>query len=150
MIGYHYTTKEAWEQIKYEGMLPATMNEHEWNSYAALAKGLPRKAIWVWQKTLSDKDTWIVTATLSCTHNSFNIVLLEVEYEPEDAGSIVHYQQDDSGLYVFKCNFSLGKLETPMLPIELLINPISPDNIELIWETDLLASVYGRHDVCLI
>jgi hypothetical protein len=126
------------------------MNALEWESYASIVQGLPRAAIWVWQETLSDIDAWIVTAGLAVSHGSFELVLLQIEYSIDEAASYVCNPCNDDSVFRLRCNFEIGRIKTPNLLIELLVNWIPPRNIELIWETDLLASVYGRHDACLI
>jgi hypothetical protein len=150
MIGYHYTTKESWERIQYEGMEPSVMNALEWEIYASIVQGLPREAIWVWQEPLNDRDAWIVTAGLAVSHGSFELVLLQIEYSIDEAASYVCNPCNDDSVFRLRCHFGAGRMRTPNLLIELLVNRIQPKNIELIWETDLLSSVSGRHDACLI
>ena len=136
MIGYHYTTREAYRDIQLEGLYPSALRKHEYDKFSQIMPRLCREAIWLWKEKLSKVHAWIVTVTLAVNHDSFDLVLLKVEYDKENAVSIIHANGDTIKL---KCSFSAHSLSTGSLPIELLMDPVSPKDIELIWEGDLLS-----------
>jgi len=136
MIGYHYTTQKAYQDIQLEGLYPSILRKYEYDKFHEIMPELQREAIWLWKEKLSRINAWIVTAALAVDHDSFDLVLLKIEYGEGDAVSMIHANGDTINL---KCNFSANSLTTGSLPIELLVGPVSPENIELIWEGDLLS-----------
>lgn len=144
MIGYHYTTREAYESIKVNGLIPEPISPREYKNYKECLPNLPKKAVWVWTKALNDLHSWVVVTSLAAVKASLNVVLLKVNYQARDAASIIYNEKLDEHTYL-KCSFTAGALSTGSQLIELLVHPISPENIELIWESDLLWPVQGRH-----
>jgi hypothetical protein len=136
MIGYHYTTKEAWTQIQLNGMSPAPIRKHELDRFREEVPDMPSDAIWVWKDIPSPEAAWVVTANLASMHKSFELVLLEIEYEDSSACSIKYAK--DSDIIKLKCTFSAGSFTTGHLPIELLISEVNSDNIKLLHSFNLL------------
>ncbi len=145
MIGYHYTSLRSWEDIQYRGLEPDRIRQHEYGLFVTIAPRLPRDAIWVWQHPLDNEQACITTFSLAAMHSSFEIVLLRITYDESDAASIVYDDTDPQDTTQFICSFTAGRLSTGRLPIELLINSIPPEQIEKIWEINLLDHMKGRH-----
>ena len=146
MIGYHYTTKEFWEEhIQHEGLKPCPIRQHEYDIFVHSSPGLQKNAIWVWREPLSDRDAWIVAVSLAVMHDSFNLVLLKVGYDYETEACSHLYKEFPSDSLRYTCNFGIHRMKTPSLPIELLAHVVPPERIEIIWEQDMLSIVYGRH-----
>lgn len=148
MIGYHYTTKLAWENsISEHGLFPHRIRKHELEKFRQSLPRLPEAAIWVWQCPLTNEQAWIVATTLAAMHDEYELVLLKVEYSWDNAASLLYNDEpiDDFASVNLNCSFGMGGLDTGSLPIELLVNHIPPEQIECIWETDMMCSVYGRH-----
>jgi hypothetical protein len=135
MIGYHYTTKEVWEQAQFNGLSPAPIRKHELEIFREQVPALPSDAIWVWQNVPAPEAAWVVTTNLASMHNSFELVLLEIDYEDSNACSVVYAGDDDIKL---QCSFSAGSFTTGFLPIELLNSTVAPKNIKLIQSFNLL------------
>ena len=138
MIGYHFTTRENWEQgIALEGLKPDKVRDHELNTFRNSMPDMQDTAIWLWKDPLTPEEVWISTALLSDIRGSFDLVLLEVEYDDSDAATVVY--KPDEGTVKLKCNFSAGRRKMKDKPIELLVNPITPNQITKVWEVNLLA-----------
>ena len=146
MIGYHYTTQEAWEHIKFKGLQTAPLRQCDYNSFLNQIPSLPKDAIWVWQEELTDVQAFITLITLAELHDSFDIVLLRVEYGESSAASIICKEKCDESI-TLTCSFSAGRLETGKLPIELILDDVPASSIIKLWEVDLLASLRDRHAV---
>ncbi len=144
MIGYHYTTRETWEQVQHSALCPAPICSREYARFLTGIPALPRDAIWVWKEELSDQQAFIVLTSLAVTHNSFDIVLLAIDYEPDSSASVV-YKDDSDGSLRLTCNFSIGHLEIGKLPIDLILDSVPASNITKLWSGDLLTPFYGRH-----
>lgn len=143
MIGYHYTTQEAWEQIQVEGMYPAPIREHEYARFNKACTNLPPDAIWVWRGSLSDAQAFIALITLADLHQSFDFVLLELDYDT--GSSALHTCKLPGDTINLTCEFTAGRLKTNPQPIDLIINPVPPMNITKLWEGDLLQSLRDHH-----
>jgi hypothetical protein len=135
MIGYHYTSKEAWEKVQLNGLSPTPIRKHELEIFREQVPCVPSDAVWIWKDIPPPEAAWVVTANLASMHKSFELVLLEVNYEDSNACSMVYANGDD---IKFKCSFSAGSFTTGFLPIELLINTVAADNIKLLRSFNLL------------
>lgn len=144
MHGYHYTTKKSWEMIQREGMHPAPIRQLEYDVLIRKVPHLPTDAVWVWQEPLNDEQAYIILTLLSEMHQSFDLVLLKVNYEKSVSAS--HACKEFPGDEIrLTCNFSVGRLHTDSLPIDLIICDVPVANIELIWQVNLLDAIRGRH-----
>jgi hypothetical protein len=105
---------------------------------------VPDKAIWVWRNPLTDKQAWIATVLLAHLHDSFDMVLLEIEYDESDAASILYKELPDDKVKL-SCDFTVGEWSLGSLPIELLMNHVPPERIRKVWEGNLLAPLQNWH-----
>jgi hypothetical protein len=144
MIGYHYTTREAWEQIQYEGMKLDTIRQHEYDRFVCDIPTLPREAIWVWKEELTDEQAFVVLTSLAIMHDSFDVVLLEIDYEPDSSASISCREHPDDRVRI-TCNFAIGHVEIDKLPIDLILDDVPARNVTKLWSGNLLAPFQGRH-----
>ena len=143
MIGYHYTTQSAWEQIQVEGMRPSPIRKHEYDGFALSCENLPPDAIWVWKEELSPQQVYIALITLADIHCDFDFVLLEIEYGPASSASLVCAPPGD--LIRLNCSFKAGRMDTGLQPIDLIINPVPAMSITKLWEGNLLEPLQNRH-----
>lgn len=139
MIGYHYTTRKAWELIQQEGLTLAPMLEHEYAKFRDPMPRLQRDVVWVWKQRPWPEHAWVIAIGLAALRDSFNLVLLKIRYEDEDAASVIYNDHRDDSVLRLTASFTTGKKESPHMPVELLTHPVPPEDIEVIWETDLLA-----------
>lgn len=77
--GYHYTSKENWEKIKKEGLIPQLIYKKEVDEYCPGAK-----AVWIWEKKLKgDEHLGTLLFQLQKTKKT-KIVVLMVKYNDYD------------------------------------------------------------------
>jgi hypothetical protein len=145
MIGYHYTTQTAWEEsIKDLGMYPHVIRAHEFERFRSAMPDMQKDAIWVWKNPLTTRQAWIATAFLAHLHDSFDMVLLEIDYDESDAASII-YKELPSDTVKLSCDFAVGEWSIGNLPIELLINHVPSERIRKVWEGNLLTPLRNWH-----
>jgi len=144
MIGYHYTTREVWEQVQYGSLHPAPMRQHEYDHFRKKTPTLPRDAIWAWKEELTNEQALIVLMSLASMHLSFDLVLLRLDYALSSSAIHICKEHPDDRLS-FTCSFSAGRLDTGSLPIDLILFSVPAANITKLWEVDLLAHLQGRH-----
>lgn len=144
MVGYHYTTLEAWEIIQVEGVRIAPLRKHEYDRFRSAIPKFPRDAIWVWKAPLTDEQAYIITLQLAETRRSFDFVLLKIHYETWASASLA-CKDVPSDKINLTCNFGAGRLKTPSLPIDLIICDVPSTNVEAIWQINLLDAFRDRH-----
>ena len=144
MIGYHYTTREAWEQIQHCGLHPSPIRQHEYDCFLPVCPTLPRDAVWVWKEELTDQEAFVVLTSLAIMHDSFDIVLLAIDYEPDSSASII-CKEHNNNFGRLTCNFAIGPVKIDKLSIDLILDVIPPSNITKLWSGDLMAPFYDRH-----
>ncbi len=146
MRGYHYTTRDRWEQIKYLGLYPNEISAWELEKFRGGMPTMPSRAVWVWKERLTPDQVWICTTLLADRHGSFDLVLLEVEYDNVNSVSRICRPHPDDSI-TLTCGFCVGRFETGQLGVELLIDFIPASQITLIEELNLLEP-FG--ELCLL
>lgn len=136
MTGWHYTTREAWESIQQQGLIPSRITDAEYEAFWQLVS-LPRDVVWVWKRRLTPEEAWASTAILANHAGSTDLVLLEIEYDESIAASHVCKKHPDD-IVKLTVRFSMGDYQFRQMPIELLLETVPPKSIKKIWEADLL------------
>ncbi|MFW5962640.1 MAG: hypothetical protein ACOCQR_03390 [bacterium] len=85
LIGYHYTTKNAWEEIQKEGLKgyrKHNIEPRECSTFFKKRKIKP-KGVWLWFSDPGEdnEDELGIVIARMCTKNTLQIVKLEVSYE---------------------------------------------------------------------
>ncbi len=138
MIGYHYTTQKAWEQVQYGGGMQLTsMRQFEYDKFIRTIPTLPRDIIWVWKEKLIAEHAFIVSLLVSEMHLSFDIVLLRIEYEESISAAIV-CRPNAQDFVKLTCDFSAGRLATGKLPVDLILDYVPVSNIMRIGQHNML------------
>lgn len=143
MIGYHYTTMEAWAQIKHQGMHLSTMGGVEYDNLSRSLPGLQRKVIWVWTRLLTNHQAFISCILIADAFNTFDIALLKIHYPESHSASNV-YKDAPMDEVRLTCRISAGRMEANP-PIDLIISSVPASEIELLWNVNLLLAMDNRH-----
>lgn len=135
MIGYHYTLTKNLDSILSVGLLPQTLSDDDYRYLnAPVDYILPKKGTHVFRKLLTPSQAFLVLAWLALGRDYYNLCLLEVKYKKKDT-----QQQLSSDSIIFHSNFSVGHDCTKVkLRFDLILEPISPENIKVIKTWDLL------------
>ncbi len=129
MKGYHYTSFEAWERIKREGLIPQPLHKPELSRYfRKIING-----IWIWKKRMFGGAHIGSILFQVATKQTLKVVCLEVSYNPQ---YILKYK----GKYIILYHNGLmgdwyyhsGK-QTSII----ITNPIPPSKIKLVKIYDL-------------
>lgn len=144
-IGYHYTTRKQWEEsTQYSGLFPARISDHELADFRRAMPLMPEDAVWVWKELLDSEAAFVACILLAERHQSHEMVLLEVEYEDEDAMSVCFKPEADLEV-MLHCTFSAGRFTTGNRDIELLHRHVPPERLRVVWEGNLLDPFGGVH-----
>lgn len=144
LLGYHYTTRDRWESISQHGLFPHPIRQHELERFRLAMPLMPDEAVWVWQEPLSPRAALVVSILLGELRDDFDLVLIEVQYESQDAMS-VNFREKPTDTVNLSCSFEAGGLKTGDRPIELLYRHIPPERLKIVWHGDLLAVFDGIH-----
>lgn len=125
--GYHFTSYDNWVKIKKEGLKAYLINDH-----LALTEIFPGgiKGIWLWKKCPKTLERLYWAIFQFSKKKTPEIVLLEVEYDPDCTLS--------NGMHI-NHDMKLGNLEFDDSPESIIvIKDIGPGNIKLLKMWDLL------------
>ena len=129
LVGYHYTSKSLWDQIKNEGLVPYTITSED----LRIMHPAPLKGIWLWKQDMIGKSNAGAILYQVITKQDPVVVKLRVEYELED---LLHYNghpvemphQGFLGATQYhECD--VGVIHLPAIPV---------DRIEVIKEYDVI------------
>ncbi len=142
MIGYHYTTYEAYLKIKEAGLEPRPLIKDEWDTEL---KNLVRNGcIWVYVESLIDRELIGQLMYVAVNHRSHHLVCLEVEYWEQES---VYIQttlalEPEDKLYLTHDLGGIGVFNHTKAPYDLILSRISPERIHLVGEWNLLDWVH--------
>lgn len=132
--GYHYTSFDRWVKIEKKGLIPYAINKIELWPYL---DGYPAKGVWVWKHRMKGESHVGSILWQVATKAATKIVLLEVNYNPEDilCGSdgviltLYHKGSIENWHYHTKKESESSVIVT---------KPIPPENIKLLKVYDLV------------
>jgi hypothetical protein len=142
MFGYHYTTRHCWEDIQYEGLLLNNIRAHELTDFHNVLPQLPAQAIWTWREEPEGDNAVVVIMSLALGRKSFELVLLEVEYDVKDSSLALH--PPEGGTANLTCSFQAGNYDTGSMPISLILQPVPAEQVHCIKEFDLAELTKGH------
>lgn len=149
-LGYHYTTRQRWEEsVQHSGLFPHRIRQHELDRFRSAMPLMPDDAVWVWREILNPKAGLIACLVLGEIHDDFDMVMLEVQYGPEDAMSEC-FRPTEGDTVTLTCGFSAGRIEMGQRPIELIHRHIPPERLRVVWKGNLLEPFGGIHQTALV
>lgn len=93
MIGYHYTTREHWEEIKKEGLKPTLVKNVEiYNAIPNKIRPQQIFGIWVWKNKQDGLSHFGNLIRVALVHGSTNVTVISVEYKKEDLYTTAYHQ----------------------------------------------------------
>lgn len=145
MIGYHYTTKENWEKIQVEGLIPQVVTspgllqglEQDWGSKLPEIRG-----IWTWERPQVGIQGMGHVMLIHDRHKSENIVELSFEYDLDKDTYVPKKVPEYPRRYLqiwHDGTLEIGKYKGPYHknePVRLVTEPIAPERITLIQQYD--------------
>lgn len=148
MRAYHYTTWEAYQFIRAEGLKLSLLEERHKAGCREVLHLVERGCVWVYPEAMRDRKLVGMVVYVACRHDSNHIVGLEVEYpEVHSATWLVERAFDDPELSIrlrHTLDFTVIDRPSPFghwEVFDLVAEPISPSDIRLVGEWDLLSFI---------
>lgn len=131
MLGYHFTTLEAYEAIAKEGLVLAPVSQVHHEDFHDVMHLLKDGAIWIYKHPQKDVSLLAMIFYVAFELDTRQICLLKVEYEEDQAASIIASR--GSNIVKLYHTLTVGEYSGHYKePIELLIEPVSPEKVKLL------------------
>lgn len=145
MIGYHYTTWEAYQYIRAQGLQLLPLEERHRHGCQEVLHLVENGCIWVYPEYMQDRKLAGMIVYIACRHDSNRIVCLEVEYpEVWSAIWLASAEFEDDTHVVLRHTLDLSVVDKPAPfghtgePFDLIIEPVSAKDIRIVGKWDLL------------
>ena len=129
MLGYHFTTLEAYETIAKKGLILSPIGTQHHEGFHDVMHLLQNGAIWIYKRPQKDTALLAMIIYVACEYNTKKVCLLEIEYEKSQSAGNIASLRDIIHLYH---TLTLGFWGHVKEPIELLIKPMPPEKIKLL------------------
>lgn len=140
MIGYHYTTWKAYQQILENGVKLSPLEARHKNIHRAVKRFISNGCVWVYSKFMVDYELVGMLFCVGMRHESSHVVCLEIEY-PKKASAYFQWCQknpiEDSLLLTHDLT-DVGLFNHYREKFDLITEPIPPATVNLMGSWDLL------------
>ena len=135
MLGYHFTTYDAYQTIKRNGLKPSPLDPYK--DMGALREHINDGCIWLYTRDMPNSELLGMVMYVATHHDSDHVVRLLVEYEKWVAATHVAEQKSRDKVRPTHDLEGVGCFGHIRAPVELLLEPVGPENIQLIGDWDL-------------
>lgn len=143
MIGYHYTTWEAYQKIRETGLQLSELEERHKLKLFMIVEYVKDGCIWVYPEYMQGRELIGMVFYAGIRHDSHRLVCLEVDYpEWHSVSCLVRRKyEDDPDIDDANLNhdlFGAGSFGHVLKRFDLITEPVSPEQIHLVGEWNLL------------
>lgn len=141
MTGYHYTTWEAYQKIKENGLqLSSLGKQHRANWDWEILELVSDGCIWIYPVCMTGRKLIGQLFYVAVNHNSHHPICLEVDYAEWESVSKRLMRRYTSSIddVRMKHDLDAGPFGHNQKRFDLAIAPIAPEQIRLVGEWDLL------------
>lgn len=139
MIGFHYTTWEAYQLIQETGLHLAPLPKRHEEKCSAMLEFIEDGCIWVYPELMQGLQQVGQVFFVAIRHDRHHIVCLEVDYpELHSARYLVEQKHGDDDVHVTHDLFGAGLFNHSKKRFDLITEPVPPDQIQMVGEWNLL------------
>lgn len=141
MIGYHYTTWEAYQQIRETGLQLSLLEERHKGWCRLVLKFVEDGCVWVYPEYMQGRELIGMVAYVAIRHDSHHVVCLEVDYPEWESATRLAMKAADSDVEAVHLNHDLigaGPFGHIRRRFDLITELVSPEQIHLAGEWNLL------------
>ena len=141
MIGHHYTTWEAYQQIRETGLQLSILEERHEETCDLVLEFVKDGCIWVYPKHMRGRELIGMIIYAAIRHNSHRVVCLEVDYPEWVSATKLAMEAVDSDVEAVHLNhdlFGAGPFGHTRKRFDLITESVLPERIQLIGEWNLL------------
>lgn len=148
MIGYHYTTWEAYQQIKEDGLQLSPLEKRHEDKCRPAVEFVKAGCIWVYSEFMQGYEQIGMILYVAFRHDSHRVVCLEVDYAEWASASRLAYQKlSVTDPCVARVELTHG-LEAGLFGhqkrFDLITTPVLSEQIHLVGKWNLLDLVQQR------
>lgn len=146
MIGYHYTTWEAYQLIRETGLQLSKLEERHKFEFPGIAEYVEDGCIWVYPEYMQGRELIGMVFYVGIHHDSHRLVCLEVDYPEWHSVSrlVCRKYEDDPDINSVNLNHDLvdaGPFNHTRKRFDLITEPVSLDRIQVVGEWDLVSLI---------
>ena len=142
MIGYHYTTWEAYQLIRETGLQLSELEERHKLKFPMIVEFVEDGCIWVYPRLMEGREQVGMVLYAGVRHGSHHLVCLEVDYpEWHSASCFVCRKFVDDTVNMSHDLFGAGPFNHTRKRFDLITEPVSPDQIQVVGEWDLVSLI---------
>ena len=140
MIGYHFTTWEAWQDIQRNGIQLSHLSSNSYPDCEEVSDLLDDGCIWVYTDLLPSYKMAGMVVYVALKHETHKVILLEVEYPEKASATILGAKQLQPGdrIRLTHTYNGAGPYGHSSQPFDLVLQPILPGKFDLLGEWDML------------
>lgn len=143
MIGYHYTTWEAYQQIRETGLQLSPLEKRHEDNCREVLEFIEDGCIWVYPEHMQGRELIGMVIYAAVRHDSHHLVCLEADYPEWHSAIKLAYRKyvDDSTVEAVNLNHDLmgmGPFGHVRKHFDLITKPVLLEQIHLVGEWNLL------------
>ena len=145
MIGYHYTTWEAYQLIQETGLQLSSLEERHKVPVGCAAEFVENGCIWVYPERMQGRELIGMVIYAAYRHDSHHSVCLEVDYPEWESATKLAFRKLAADQLVRELNLNHDLDAGPFGHIrkrfDLITGPVPSERICLVGEWNLLDTV---------
>ena len=146
MIGYHYTTWEAYQLIRETGLQLSELEERHKLKFPEIVEYVEDGCIWVYLKLMEGCEQVGMVFYAGVRHDSYRLVCLEVDYpEWHSASRLVRRKYEDDpdvdGVNLNHDLFGAGPFDHTRKRFDLITESVPPEQIQVVGGWDLVSLI---------
>lgn len=143
MIGYHYTTWEAYQQIQETGLQLSILEERHEDNCREVLEFIEGGCIWVYPEHMQGRELIGMVVYAAIRHDSHHLVCLEADYPEWHSATKLAFRKlaADPLVEALNLNHDLhgaGPFGHFRKRFDLITESVPPEQIQLIGEWNLL------------
>jgi len=142
MIGYHYTTWEAYQKIRETGLQLSPLEERHRDQCYAVVEFVEDGCIWVYPEHMQGRELIGMVIYIAFRHDNHHSVCLKVDYPEWESAARLALRKLAADQLVKELNLNHDLNAGPFGHIsrrfDLITKPVSPEQIHLVGEWNLL------------
>lgn len=141
MIGYHYTTWEAYQQIQETGLQLSPLEERHKQRCWGVMEFVKDGCIWVYPEFMQGRELIGMVFYVAFRHDSHYLICLAVDYAEWESARWLAKKRHEADDMRLTHDLDAGPFGHFRKPFDLVTEPISSEQIQLVGEWNLLDMV---------
>lgn len=137
MIGYHYTTWEAYQKIKKGGLQLSPLEDRHRETCWEVVEFVKDGCIWVYPEFMQGYELIGMIFYVAFRHNSHRTVCLKVDYAEWESASRLAKKEYEAEEVRLTHNLDAGPFGHFRKHFDLVTQPVEPEFVQLVGSWDI-------------